>query len=163
MHHFIKYFILSFLYLSVALQAREININNIVDKATQSHKNIFIFLHQTDCGYCESMIQFTLDDDKVTPLLNKYFVYTHINIKEDDHVIYNNFEGSGRAFARFVGYDFYPTSIFLNKDYKIIYAIPGYQEEDKFFHILNFIIQKAYKNMDFDEYLIKNNITLKSE
>ena len=35
--------------------ARDINLNDLVQKATQKNKHLFVFLHRTDCGYCESL------------------------------------------------------------------------------------------------------------
>ena len=138
--------------LTTSLFSREINLNNIIDTATKQHQQVFLFLHQTGCGYCDSMIQFTLDDDTIKPLIAKEFLYTDINVKEDDHVIYNDFEGSGKEFAIDIGYDFYPSSIFFNKNYEIIYAVVGYQEEDKFLHLLKYISSRAYKTMEFSSY-----------
>lgn len=120
-------------------------------------------MHQTDCGYCESMIQFTLDDDANVPLLKKHFIYTHINIKESDHVVYNDFQGNGREFAREIGYDFYPSSIFMDANYKIIYAIPGYQDEKHFFHLLNYLISNKYTTMDFDTYMSSSPLAYPKE
>ena len=139
-------------FLQVTLFARDININKIIEEASKSNKKVFLFLHKTGCSYCNSMLEFTLDDDKVKALIKKEFSFTHINISEKDTVTYKKFRGSGKEFAKLIGYDFYPTSIFFDYDREIVYAVVGYQEENDFLVILKYIDSGAYKLMDIDDY-----------
>ena len=95
------------------------------------------------------MLTFTLDDDPVKELVDKKFVFLHINISEDDLVMYKRFSGNGRAFAKLVGYNIYPSSLFLNSKNEIIHAVPGYQDKDGFLLILKYVDSKAYKTMGY--------------
>lgn len=131
--------------LQITLFAREINIDTIIKDAAKVDKTLFLFLHRTGCGYCESMIEFTLDDDHVIDIMDKKFVYEHININEKDHVSYKTFSGNGKEFAQYIGYDMYPTSLFFDKKGEMVFPVPGYQEEDEFLIILNYIASGAYK------------------
>lgn len=155
LHTTINKIFLILLFFNITLLARDINIDAIVKKSMQSHKYVFIFLHRTGCGYCENMLMFTLDDDKVKNLMKKKFTYVNINISENDSVTYKHFKGSGHEFAKHVGYNFYPSSLFLDNKDEIIYAIPGYIEEDKFFNILNYIDSGAYKTMEYQTFTHK--------
>jgi thioredoxin-related protein len=147
--------------VNISLFARDIDINTITKDSAASKKYVFIFLHRTDCGYCDSMQMFTLDDDPVKKLIEKDFVFVHINISENDVVKYEDFTGSGRDFAEYVGYDFYPSSLFLNSANEIIYAIPGYQDEKKFLVILKYIASGAYKKMDYRTFKESIDLTKK--
>ncbi|MDP2078833.1 MAG: thioredoxin fold domain-containing protein, partial [Sulfuricurvum sp.] len=142
-------FIIAF---NISLFARNIDIDAIVKNSVKKDKHLFIFLHRTDCGYCESMLMFTLDDDPVKELINKDFVYLHINISEDDVVKYKNFKGSGRDFAKHVGYNLYPSSLFLNAKNEIIHAVPGYQDKDQFLVVLQYVNRFAYKTMGYQSF-----------
>ena len=137
------------LLFNISLFARSIDINAIVKKSIDKNKHLFVFLHRRDCGYCESMLTFTLDDDPVKGLVDKKFVFLHINISEDDLVTYKRFSGNGRAFAKHVGYNIYPSSLFLNSKNEIIHAVPGYQDKDEFLLILKYVDSKAYKTMGY--------------
>jgi thioredoxin-related protein len=95
---------------------------------------------------------FTLDDDTIKELIKKSFTYVHINISENDIVTYKKFKGSGHDFAKHVGYNFYPSSLFLDEHNEMIYAIPGYQEEDKFLNILRYIDTGAYKTTEYKDF-----------
>lgn len=151
-------FIIAF---NISLLARNIDIDAIVKKSVETNKYLFIFLHRTDCGYCESMQMFTLDDDPVKELLKKDFVFLHINISEEDVVKYKGFTGNGRDFAKHVGYNIYPSSLFLNSVNEIIYAVPGYQDKDQFLLILKYIDSSAYKTMDYQAFKKKMEQTKK--
>lgn len=80
-----------------------------------------------------------------------------MNITKHDHVVYNDFEGSAKAFAETIGYNIYPTCIFINSNYEIIYAVPGYQKADIFLHMLKFVASNAYEKMDFTKYKKKSH------
>jgi thioredoxin-related protein len=153
-----------FLFILIAqnlLFAREINIDSLIKEAAVSSKHLFVWLHKTDCGYCDSMKEFTLDDDTVKDFVDKRFVFLHINIYEKDSVYYKDFKGDGRSFAKLVGYNFYPTSLFFNDKGKLIYAAPGYQDEKIFFTILNYIDSKSYEKMEFE--VFENKLDFEKE
>jgi len=145
--------------MTFSLQAREINIDKLIDTATSSNKHLFIFLHKTDCGYCVRMIDFTLNDDVIKELIEKYFVYEHINIRDTDVVTYKDFKGNGREFAKHVGYDFYPSFLFFDENKEIIFGETGYIDsnivpnEKRFHRILNYIESQSYKEKDYDHYI----------
>ena len=152
MHKIIVTLFLVLLALNSSLLARNIDINTIVKNSVVKNKYLFVFLHRTDCGYCESMQTFTLDDDPVKELIKKDFVFLHINISEDDVVKYKNFTGNGREFAKYVGYNIYPSSLFLNRANEIVYAAAGYQDKEQFLVTLKYVSSGAYKKMDYQTF-----------
>ena len=152
MHKAIVSLFLFIIVFNISLFARNIDINAIVKNSVKNDKHLFIFLHRTDCGYCESMLMFTLDDDPVKELITKDFVYLHINISEDDVVKYKNFKGSGRDFAKNVGYNIYPSSLFLDTKGEMIHAVPGYQDKDQFLLVLKYVNSRVYKTIGFQSF-----------
>ena len=153
-----KTFLLSFLLLGVILQAREIDIDKLIKTATLSDKHLFIFLHKTNCSYCENMKGFTLENEIIEPFIKRYFIYEHINISEKDSISYQGFHGNGKEFAQEIGYEFYPTSLFFDKNGELILAETGYRDtkkvpnEKRFYRILNFIKSKAYEKIYIADY-----------
>lgn len=142
--------LISFSYTS--LFSRDININKIIQKASVNNKKVFVFLHRVGCSYCNSMIEFTLDDEKVKALLKKDFSFTHINVTENDTVTYEDFKGSGLEFAKYVGYNIYPSSLFFGYNRELEYAVVGYKEEDEFLVTLQYVDSGTYKKMDLRDY-----------
>jgi len=140
------------------LDAKDINIDTLVQQASKEKKHLFVWLHKTDCGYCENMREFTLQNDVVKAYLKKHFIDQHINVYKDDDVIYKGLKTTARAFAKRIGYDFYPTSLFFDNDANIVLVDVGYMDgsklshEAKFYKMLHFIDTEKYKKIDFDEY-----------
>ena len=147
----IKVFIL-LIFISSSVFADNIKIDSIFSEAKKSHRHVLIFLHKPNCGYCERMIDFTLESQKIALKIERNFIFVDINIADLGEVSFKNFKGSKRDFAKFLGYDFYPSTIFMNSDKEVVYSQPGYQDEDKYFKILNYIDSNAYSEMGIEEF-----------
>jgi thioredoxin-related protein len=98
------------------------------------------------------MHEFTLDDDKVKSLIKNKFIYIHINISEHDKVVYKDFVGNGRAFAKYMGFNLYPTSLFFDYRGELIYSALGFHDEVLFYRILKYIQTDSYTQMDYDSF-----------
>jgi thioredoxin-related protein len=149
---FITISLLICLSFSSSLSAREINLNTLAAEAAKQHKHLFVWLHKTDCGYCEAMREFTLEDDRVAAILKKSFRFIHINVNDNDDIRYKSFKGSGKAFAKKVGYSFYPSSLFMDKQANLIFAAAGYIEEKNFLVMLKYVESAAYRTMKYDRF-----------
>jgi len=157
-----KVFLLT-LTLQIFLQAEVINIENIVNSAKKSNKHLFVWLHKTDCGYCENMREFTLENEIIKNFIDKNFLFVHINVYEEDTIEYQSFSGNGYEFAKEIGFNFYPSSLFFDDEGDIIFAEVGFVDnkkmsnEERFYKILNFIKSKSYENSDFSNYKFKSD------
>ncbi|MEA3371827.1 MAG: thioredoxin family protein [Campylobacterota bacterium] len=156
----IKVFLL-ILALQLTLQARIINIDNIINSAKKSDKHLFVWLHKTDCGYCENMREFTLENEIIQAFIDQNFIFVHINVYEKDSIKYQDFRGNGLEFAKDIGYNFYPSSLFFSHDGELVLSEVGFIDKDKepneerFYRILNFIESKSYENINFSDYKFK--------
>ena len=156
----IKVFLL-ILTLQLTLDARVINIDNIITTAKKSDKHLFVWLHKTDCGYCENMREFTLENETIKAFIDKNFIFIHINVYEKDSVKYQDFRGNGLEFAKDIGYNFYPSSLFFNDEGDMVLSEVGFIDKDKepneerFYKILNFIKSKSYEKMNISDYKFK--------
>ncbi|MHC3995806.1 thioredoxin family protein [Thiomicrolovo sp. ZZH C-3] len=149
-HHFITLLILLSFFFS--LSARDIDLDRIALDTAKQKKTLLVWLHKNDCGYCEAMYEFTLGDDHVAPQLESSFTLVDININDDDTVTFKDFKGSGHDFAKHVGYNFYPSSLFIDADAEIIFAAPGYVEEKDFTNMLDYVSSGAHKTMTYDSF-----------
>ncbi|WP_324171685.1 thioredoxin family protein [Sulfurimonas sp.] len=132
--------------------ADNINIDAMVDKAEKSHKHVLIFLHKPNCSYCETMIEFTLPDKKIVQNIKKNFIFVDIDIGDSGYVTFEDFKGTKQEFAISIGYNFYPSSIFIDENREIVYAKPGYKDEDEFLHILRFVQSRSYEKMSIEDF-----------
>jgi len=132
--------------------ANNINIDSIQSKAEKSHKYVLVFLHKPNCSYCENMIEFTLPDEKIVQKIKKNFIFVDIDVADSGEVIFDDFKGSKREFAKYVGYNFYPSTVFIDEDKEIVYGVAGYKDERKFLNILRFIESHSYEDMGIDDF-----------
>ncbi len=140
--HLLKNTVLLLILLQVSLFAQEINLNSL--SKSLSNKHLLIFLHTTDCGYCESMIEFTFDDKSVKNSLKNNFVFVDIDVKDSGTVIYKDFKGSYKEFAEYLGRAIYPSNIFIDANNQNVYAVSGYRDEDSFSKTLHYVENKSY-------------------
>jgi len=110
-------------------------------------------MHKPNCGHCSHMIKFTLQDDEIAKEINSKFIYVDLFTGDEGDVVYKDFRGSRRDFAKHIGYDFYPTSLFIDEHSKIVNVTPGAREQDFFIDVLNYVSTKQYLTMEFETYL----------
>jgi thioredoxin-related protein len=146
-----KLLIFLLLLLSFA-RAEDINLDSLVAKAKEENRHILVYFHQPYCGYCKRMKRNTLDNDAVKAKISKDFIYVDINIRDHGTVVLNDFKGSKREFARYLDYDAYPSVVFIDKHAEMIYSQAGYQNEEYFLKILNYISSVSYEDMGIEEF-----------
>ncbi len=132
--------------------ADDIDLDATSGEAQRSHKHVLIFFHKPNCSYCETMSLFTLQDEEVEQLIKTDFIFVDIDISTPGEVTFKDFRGSKREFAIFLGYDFYPTTVFIDEDSEIVYKQPGYKDEDKFLTILRFVQSHSYEDMGIEDF-----------
>jgi len=132
--------------------ADNINIDTIVGEAKKSHKHVLIFLHRPGCSYCNTMIEFTLPDEKIVQKIKKSFIFVDINIGDSGEVTFDDFKGNRQEFAKEIGYNFYPSTVLIDKNKEIVYGVAGYKDEEEFLNILRFIESHSYEDMDIEDF-----------
>ena len=148
MKHII-FIMLTTVLLQSSLLSKTIDINKI---SKTSKKELVVYLHITGCSYCNAMSEFTFDDDAVLLYLKKNFHFIDINVSDKERVLYNAKVTSAKQFSKDIGYAFYPSVLFFNRDGSVKYAALGYKDEAEFLLILQYIHQGFYKKMQFAQY-----------
>ena len=98
------------------------------------------------------MQEFTLEDDDITEYMQKYYEVIHINVSLKDNITYKGNQSGGICLAKKIGYDFYPSVLFLDKNSEIEYASVGYKDELEFLVILNYHHNNFHKTMSLNKY-----------
>ena len=128
---------------------KTINLNTL----KTNNKQIMVFFHMNNCGYCNRMDKQTFQDFTIKQTIEKEFLMIDINIDEEIKITLNNKTYSARDFASYYEVHFFPTVIFLDDENEISYKARGFRSVEKFQHILNFMKTKSFENMSFFEYL----------
>jgi thioredoxin-related protein len=142
----------SLLFLTLSLNAQSIDLDKALQKADKEHKMLMVYLHRIGCSYCNSMDEFTLDDDKVIDFIEKHFIFRSVNITTDHEVTFEKKTTEGLEFAKETGYNFYPTVLFFDNKGELVYASVGYKDEFDFLVILQYVDKGLYKMMTLSEY-----------
>ena len=132
--------------LQISLQAKEINLNKLINTANKQNKHLFVWLHKHGCSFCDNMEHLTLDDKIIKSRIKNNFIYTKINSSSDEIIVFDDFVGSAKEFAIYVGHNFYPTSLFFDKDEEIVYESVGYKNKKDFKIVLDYVSSKSYDN-----------------
>lgn len=99
------------------------------------------------------MIEFTLKDADIALEIERNFVFVDLYTQESGTIIFKEFKGSRKAFAKSLGYDFYPTTVFIDNKKNIINITPGLREQDYYMNVLKYISTKKYEEMEFETYI----------
>ena len=138
--------------LSVFGNATAIDINQLASVAKKSKRTILVFLHQPNCGFCSEMIAKTIKDISVQSQIKKDFIFVDIDIADGKKVKYKNFKGSKEDFAKKTESNFYPSTVFIDSNGKIVYKLIGYKTKKSFLDVLSYIQSKSYKKMNLATY-----------
>jgi len=138
--------------ISTVSGANTINIDKLLNSAKNSDKHLFLFLHKPTCSYCENMLLFTLPEDEIAEKIRENFIFVDIDIADTGEVLFDDFRGSKQEFAKYVGFNFYPSSLFIEKSKEGVYGVAGYKDEDAFLKILRYVETHSYKKSGIDDF-----------
>ena len=134
------------------VMSADVDIDQLLIDAKKNGRDIILFLHKDNCGYCEKMI-FALDEDDVKKAIKKDFILLDINRDDDETIVYQDFNGTNDQFIKAIGVEFYPAMVFINGDEdKFIYNVRGYRCHKKIASILGYISSESYKKMKLEDY-----------
>lgn len=98
------------------------------------------------------MQEFTLEDKEVERYISENYILISINISLEDDVIYIGKRSSALDFAKSIRYNFYPSSVFMDSNSKIIDGYPGYKNEIEYMTLLHYMNSNLYSTMNFELY-----------
>lgn len=148
--------IISVFATSLSANTQQVNINTIIDNASAQNKQVAVYFHMNNCGYCSRMDNRTLENQDVRRKLEKSFVLVDVKIDDNQTIVFNKTSYSKKDFATSVDVDFFPTVLFFDKDYYVTYTVRGYRDSKKFKEILEFIETRSYESMAFFDYEQQN-------
>ena len=113
-------------------------------------RKIFIDLYTDWCGWCVKMDESTFSSKQVAAYLNDNFYAVKFNAEQKEDVVFNGkrytFTGGQRGYntlaAALAPKLAYPMSIFLDENYAVLGAEPGYKDAQSFQKLLLFYAAK---------------------
>ncbi len=141
--------ILLFLLLFIGVAKADINwvpYEKAFDLAKKENKLVFVYIYSPTCQYCDIMEFNVFDSKRIEDLLNNKFIPVKLRKCSKE----------GIEFRKKYGFMGTPMFYFLEPNGTKIKSIFGAWDEKDFFKILNYFASGNYKNMDMNEYFMKN-------
>lgn len=143
-----------------------------IERHRGGERLLFIELYTSWCGWCRRMENYTFNDPIVAKYMNKKFYSIRFNAEDrrpinflDKSYRFDPTDGKrGRhELAKALMLDSekqgYPTVVFLDENYNLIQAIPGYISAKDFEAIMHYFGDGAYKTMKWEEFVKKYKIS----
>ncbi len=128
-----------------------------MEKAKSEKKQILIDVYTEWCGWCKTMDAKTYADEKIVNYLNQKYILIKLNPETDGQITYRGNKIAAADFTRGMGVNGYPATAFFEPNAQMITMIPGYVAADEFLPILQYIGEKKYSEMSFEDYLKLQN------
>lgn len=129
------------------------------------NKNLFLFIYEDSCEYCEKTIENTFADKKYAATINKYFQPVLLNALSFETITVKdmNFEfdeGNGFHSLPIVlleGKLSFPSFVFMNQNFEMISKYSGYQPDTALMiKHLKYIGSNSHETMTWNEYNTSN-------
>lgn len=124
-----------------------------IQKAKNEDKQILMDVYTDWCSWCKVMDEKTYTDSRIVQYLNTKFVLIKLNPEKDGPVTFNGKSYGADHFAQGIGVNGYPATVFFESNAKLITLVPGYLKADEFLPILEYIGEKRYNDIGFDDFL----------
>ncbi|MEO5571190.1 MAG: DUF255 domain-containing protein [Bacteroidia bacterium] len=128
-------------------------------------KKLLAFVHTDWCNGCRVMYKTTFADTAISNYVNKNFYLIDFNAESTDTILYsgntfNNNHANGLPFHQLAvalsGNSLsFPTTVFIDENYKTLDAIPHYLAPETVETIAHFYGEEAYKNSKWEDFIKK--------
>ena len=134
-----------------------LNLEDDIEELAEKNKQLILFIHQDNCPYCHLFITKNLKNENLKNRLLEHFEIVDINMFGDREIVdVDGKEYNEKEFAKKHKVQFTPTIIFFDTKGKQILRLNGYANIKNFNTAIDFIRNKKYKSMTYNEYLVKS-------
>jgi thioredoxin-related protein len=148
--------ILLILFSITVINANEtINIDKTIKIAQKENKHLMIFFHIPHCPYCIRMLNKNFKDKQIVKEIKNNFILLDLYTKDDFIIKFNDFKGTIKEFANFIGATAYPATLFIDKNKKVIHKAIGYRNINELLSEMKYISTNSYKIIDLESFILK--------
>jgi thioredoxin-related protein len=140
-----------------------------IQEAAQLNKKhprkIVIDVYTDWCGWCKKMDKSTFADEKVAKYVNKNYYAVKLDAETKEVIELNGKtyrfnqsygvnELAGELLKGKLGY---PSTVYLDEDFKVLTPITGYYDTKTFDSLLRYYGENHYKKLSYEEFAAKKN------
>jgi uncharacterized protein YyaL (SSP411 family) len=133
-----------------------------MEKNQVTKKKILVDIYTDWCGWCKKMDQTTYMDDKLAAYINENFYAIKFDAEQFEDItlnkkkysfVKNGVRGYHQLAAHLLqGQMSYPSTVFLDENYQVIQAIPGFQDSFMLGMISTYFATNSHKNVPWQRY-----------
>lgn len=124
-----------------------------MQKAKNENKQVLVDVYTDWCSWCKVMDEKTYTDPRIINILNQKYILIKLNPEKDGPVMFGGKSYNADHFAQGIGVNGYPATAFFESNEKIITLVPGYLKPDEFLPILEYIGDKKYNEISYDDFI----------
>lgn len=134
-------------------QTEWIGFDQAMSRAQQEDRIVIVDFSTEWCKWCKVMLAKTYTDPQVVKAIEQKFLAIPIDGESSEKITYLGKTVTQSDFTLSMKVEGFPTTMFLDKDGKVLEKRAGYIDAPNFLKILSFFSSGAYKNNTLDNYL----------
>jgi thioredoxin-related protein len=133
-----------------------------VAKSKEKPKKMLIDVYTDWCGWCKKMDKDTYDNALIAQYINENYYAVKFNAEQKESITFDNHTfkfvaQGGRGYHELAasllqGQMSYPSTVFLDEQFRLIQPLPGYYTAKDFDPILKYFVEGMSKNISFEDY-----------
>lgn len=133
-----------------------------IDKAQKNKKMIIVDVYTDWCGWCKRMEKMTFSENHIAKYINDHFYAVKFNAEMKDPIVlkgkeYRYVKNGKRgyhelALALLQGRLSYPSIVFMDENFNVIQAIPGFQSSEDFEKMIAYFATNSHKTTPWNRF-----------
>ncbi|MDQ7798131.1 MAG: thioredoxin family protein [Candidatus Edwardsbacteria bacterium] len=134
-------------------QTEWIGFDQAMARAAQEDRIVIVDFSTEWCKWCKVMLAKTYTDPQVVKAIEEKFLAVPIDGESPEKITYLGKTVTQSDFTLSMKVEGFPTTMFLDKEGKVLEQRAGYIDATNFLKMLNFFSSGAYKTTKLDDYL----------
>jgi thioredoxin-related protein len=135
-----------------------------IEKSKKEKKKIFIDVYTDWCGWCKKLDKTTFAEENIAKYINTNYYPVKFNAEYESAIVLKGVEykfvntNGNRGYHELAaqllqGMMSYPTLVFMDEDFNLIQAIPGFQDTQTFEMIATYFGSNSHRTTPWNKYM----------
>ena len=134
-----------------------------IEKSKKEKRKIFVDIYTDWCGWCKKLDKTTFAEEHIAKYINSNYYAVKFNAEMETSITlkgqeYKFVKSGNRGYHELAaqllqGQMSYPSMVFMDEDFNIIQAIPGFQDIKTFEMISTYFGSNSHRNTPWNKYM----------